>query len=290
MKYMKSRRSSARLVVRAFFSALSIATVLALTMTLAASLLVSPVLAIGPPGSVTRLDDGAALLSPSQKSDLSAELDRVSNELGFDIVFVSTNTIGRKTPSQYADDYYDQHGYGVDGILMLVNMGERDIAFSTAGKCIRIFTDYGIDYLIDDVGDYLTDGDYGDAVERFIERCRLFTEEYESGAAFDVDNKLPLRAGQIAVRAGISLAVGLVVGLIAVETMRSKLRTVRTQPAASAYIRAQSLAITEARDVFLYSNIVRTERPKANSSSGGGGSRTHTSSGGVSHGGRSGKF
>lgn len=236
-----------------------------------------------------RLDDGAALLSLSQRAELSGALDAASNELGYDVVFVSVDTIGFKTPAQYADDYYDQHGYSADGILLLVNMGERDIYFSTAGKCIGIFTDYGIEYLVEDVGEYLTDGDYAGAVERFIDRCRVFTEEYENGEAFDVGHSLPMSAGQIILRAVISVAVGLVVALITVESMRSKLRTVRSQPTASAYTRDGSLTVTDARDVFLYSNIVRTARPK-NTGGHSGGSSTHVSSGGVTHGGGGGKF
>lgn len=287
---MRSPQTSGCPAIRIFYSKLSRTLVLTLATVITALVLAAPVFAAGLSDSVTRLDDGASLLSPSQRAELGDALDALSAELGFDVVFVSTDTIGWKTPSQYADDYYDQHGYGADGILLLVNMGERDIYFSTAGKCINIFTDYGIEYLVDDVGEFLTDGDYAGAVERFVDRCRVFAEEYENGEAFDVGHRLPPGAGRIAVYAFISVAVGLVVGLITAEVMRAKLRTVRPQPTASAYTRESSLNVTEARDVFLYSNVVRTARPKDSGSHGGGGSSTHVSSGGVTHGGGGGKF
>lgn len=289
MKPLKVLRSAVYPMIRTSYTLLSRTLVFIFVSVFAALLLGVPGLAAEPAQSVCRLDDGASLLPLSSRDSLRAELDSVSDELGFDVVFVSTNTIGFKSPRQYADDYYDQHGYGADGILLLVNMGERDIYFSTAGKCIDIFTDYGIEYLVDDVGEYLTDADYAGAVQRFIDRCRVFTAEYENGASFDVDNKFPPSAVQIALYAVVSVAVGLAVGLITAETMRSKLRTVRRQPVASAYTRNDSLKITDARDVFLYSNVVRTARPK-NTGSHGGGSSTHVSSGGVSHGGGGGKF
>ena len=45
--------------------------------------------------------------------------------------------------------------------------------------------------------------------------------------------------------------------------------------------------ITESSDLFLYSSVPRTARPKDNDNSG---SSTHESSGGVTHGGGGGKF
>lgn len=238
----------------------------------------------------TRLADMASLFSRSEYAELSRKLDDVSGELGYDVVVVTAPTIGYSTPRDYADDYYDQHGYGRDGILLLINIGERDIYFSTVGKCISIFTDYGIDYLVGDIGSYLTDGEYTDAVERFIDRCRDFTAEYESGGAYDVGNELPAGPGAIALRAVVCIAVGFVAAFIATGMMRSKLRTVRWQAAASSYIRDQSLEVTQSRELFLYRNVVRTAIPRNNSSSRGGGSSTHVSSGGVRHGGGGGKF
>lgn len=265
------------------FSALLLAIVLCLTLVGTVSAEVSTSSDGG------RLADTASLLSRSEYSELSKALDDVSHELGFDVVVVTVRTIGYSTPRTYADNYYNQRGYGPDGILLLVNMGERDIYFSTAGKCTNIFTDYGLDYLIDDIGSYLTDAEYADAVERFIDRCRVFTREYEGGAAFDVDHKLPASAGQLALRAVICTVAGFVVAFIVTESMRSKLRTVRAQTAAL-YARDQSLEITDARELFLYRNVTRTAIPKNNSSHSGGGSSTHVSSGGVTHGGRGGKF
>ena len=50
------------------------------------------------------------------------------------------------------------------------------------------------------------------------------------------------------------------------------------------------MKMTNQRDLFLYRDVHRTERPKEISSSDSGGSSTHTSSSGTTHGGGGGSF
>ena len=51
-----------------------------------------------------------------------------------------------------------------------------------------------------------------------------------------------------------------------------------------------SMKLTNQRDLYLYREVHRTERPKESSSSDSGGSSTHTSSSGSTHGGGGGSF
>ena len=70
------------------------------------------------------------------------------------------------------------------------------------------------------------------------------------------------------------------------NNMKAQLKTVRAQTAASAYVKPGSMHITERRELFLYHQIHRTAREVKAS----GGSSTHTSSSGRTHGGSSGTF
>ena len=87
----------------------------------------------------------------------------------------------------------------------------------------------------------------------------------------------------------ISFVAGLVIALIIVACMISKLKSVHMQAAAGNYVKDGSVDISEMRDLYLYSNITKRARPK-NDSNNGGGSSTHISSSGETHGGTSGKF
>jgi uncharacterized protein len=82
------------------------------------------------------------------------------------------------------------------------------------------------------------------------------------------------------------LGVGLLFAFIITGIMKGKLKSVRYQPAATSYVRKDSLNIAVSKDLFLYRKVDRRAIPKNNSS----GSSTHRSSSGRTHGGSSGKF
>lgn len=80
----------------------------------------------------------------------------------------------------------------------------------------------------------------------------------------------------------ISLVIGLVVAFIVTASMKKKLKTVSFKAGASDYMKPGTLNVTSANDVFLYTNVVKREKPKSDSSSG---SSSSSSSSGRSHGG-----
>ena len=99
---------------------------------------------------------------------------------------------------------------------------------------------------------------------------------------------MPKQPFNIARNLLIALIVGFVIALIATGVMKGKLKTVRFQSAASNYVKANSMNVTESRDMFLYTHVDRRAKPKDTDSSSG--SSTHTSSSGSTHGGGGGKF
>ena len=81
--------------------------------------------------------DNANLLTSSEEYSLESYLSGVSDRLGVNIVVVTENSIGSKTPTEYADDYFDYNGYGENGALLLISMADRDWYVSTKGTCIE---------------------------------------------------------------------------------------------------------------------------------------------------------
>mgnify|MGYP001030844085 CR=1 FL=1 len=51
-------------------------------------------------------------------------------------------------------------GEDKSGILFLITMSERKWCISTHGEAIQIFTDAGQEYMTDNFGSYLSDGEY----------------------------------------------------------------------------------------------------------------------------------
>ena len=87
----------------------------------------------------------------------------------------------------------------------------------------------------------------------------------------------------------ICLAVGLVIGLLITNVMASANKSVHKQDSAADYVRQGSLFITDTNDVFVGTRVKSVPKPKSNSGNGSseGGSSSHTSSSGRTHGGGS---
>ena len=238
-----------------------------------------------------RLVDNADLLTDSEESTLLSKLNEISERQQADVVVVTADTLDGKTPMDYADDFYDYNGYGFgadkDGVLLLVSLEDRDWWMSTTGYGITAITDAGIEYISEKFLSDLSDGDYADAFTTYAELCDDFFTQARSGQPYDTGH-MPKQPFNIARNLLIALIVGFVIALIATGVMKGKLKTVRFQSAASNYVKANSMNVTESRDMFLYSHVDRRAKPKDTDSSSG--SSTHTSSSGSTHGGGGGKF
>ena len=246
---------------------------------------------------LSRLEDEGDLLSDSEEITLRALLDEISERQEFDVVVVTAVSLGSKTATEYADDFYDYNGYGHgpsrDGILMLICMEERDWAISTHGAGIPAFTDAGQEHIIDNVLPYLSELKFMPAFTEFANLCDEFITQHHVGAAYDIGNlpTVPKNWPKLITQIGLgSFVFGLVAALIAVNVMKGSLKSVAMQTKADNYVRNGSMNIRNGYENFLYNSVSRTAIPQYSSSSGGGGSSTHSSSSGSSHGGSSGKF
>ena len=223
------------------------------------------------------LIDNAELLSDADEAELEAKLAEASQRLDADIVILTEPYIDTDAQS-YADDYFDYNGYGPDGLILLVNMGGREWYISTSGICVEGFDGDGFYYVSENVEYDLGNEDYVTCFDTFARR----SDEVLTAIREDGSYKAPFGFFSTLI---VCLVIGFVVSLIITLIMRGKLKSVRTKSEAADYLKRDSLNITVARDIFLYRQVTRTEKPQNNSSS-----SSHTSSSGRSHGGGGGKF
>ena len=242
-----------------------------------------------------RLNDSAEVLTEDENSKLEASLEELSVRQNFDVVIVtidSLESVDYTGMEEYADDLYDygQFGYGEnrDGVLLLISTGDRKWHISTCGYGITAFTDAGIQYLGEQMTPDMSDGDYAAAFRTFIRWTDAYVTAAREGHPYDVDN-MPKEPFSI-VYLGVALVIGLVTALIVTGIMKSQLKSVAPQRDATNYVRQGSMKLTNQRDLFLYHEVHRIERPKESSSGDSGGSSTHTSSSGSTHGGGGGSF
>ena len=241
-------------------------------------------------GELPRMVDDADLLEPSQEEALEEKLGEISEKYQCDVVIVTKDSMGGKEATPYADDYFDYNGYGYgeenDGILLLVAMEERKWAISTSGYGIEVFTDAGQEYMVDKFKPYLSDGEYDEAFTCFADLCDDFLRQAAEGEPYDSGNLPKEKMSPLWIL--VAIGIGFLISLFVTGTMKAKLKTVRSQPAADNYVKPGSFQLKKERDVFLYRTVNRVKKPEPESSSSG--SSTHTSSSGSSHGGSSGSF
>lgn len=241
-----------------------------------------------------RMNDSADVLTEDEDNELEDALEELSLRQSFDVTIAtieSLESVGYDSMEAYADDLYDycQFGYGpdMDGVLLLVSVGDRKWHISTCGYGITAFTDAGIQYL----GQQLTPSwpmETTPVPSAPLSSGRILHRRCPGGPPYDVNNlpREPLSLMYLFLALGIGLALAWVV----VHVMKSQLRSVAFQENAASYVREGSMNLTNSRELFLYRDVHRTERPKESSSDDSGGSSTHTSSSGTTHGGGGGSF
>lgn len=248
-------------------------------------LCVSVVLPVHAVGSASRLADDADYLTDSEETALLNKLDEISTRQGMDVVIVTVPELYGADITTFADDYYEENGYQFDGILLLISDYDREWAISTSGYGITAFTDAGQEYMTGQFLDALSEGKYAAAFDTYAELCDEFITQAKAGSPYDV-GAMPKSPFHMVRSLLVSVGIGLVSALIGTGSMKNKLKTVQAQAAAAQYVKPGSMKITENREMFLYSQIQRQKRETQKS----GGSSTHTSSSGRTHGGSKGSF
>ncbi|HAL74410.1 MAG TPA: hypothetical protein DCM45_04860 [Clostridiales bacterium] len=219
--------------------------------------------------------DQADLFSEADEVILQAQAASLGAKYAMDVVIVTTNNAEGKSAMAYADDYFDYNGYGIgenhDGLLMLIDMDNRQVWISTSGKAIDIFTDARIEGILDDIfaGDKMANGDYYGAARAFL----------KSIGSILLGNTLT------PVEALISLLASGGVGASIFGGVRGKYKGRNTRPVFE-YQRNSLVNYGLVTDNLFNTYVTQRIIPRPASTGGGrGGSSTHTSSSGGTHGG-----
>lgn len=236
--------------------------------------------------------DNAELLTPEQEEDLTNKILQINSAYNFEVVIHTTLSCGEKTPQAYADDYYDYSGYDSDGVILVIDIGGRNYYISTKGYGITAFTDYGLAELEDAFVPKLSEGDYYGASCTFINTAVNYLDAAKSGTPYDVPPEPEKKKGFGAYFLAILIctAVSAGIGGVSVAVMKSKMNTARSNNMAENYIDRNSVNITQSDDMFLYATVTKTRIETDSDHGSSGGSSTHTSSSGSTHGGSGGKF
>ena len=155
-------------------------------------------------GGKPTLVDEADLLTESEEIALSNRLKEIGSRYQCDVVIVTVPGLGNKTVEEYADDYFDNNGYGYgatpdangrtidgDGVILLLSMeggvGNRDCTVSTSGFATTAFTDYAIQaYLEPKFLPYFRNDNFARGFDVFADGCDELLKTARGGDPYDV--------------------------------------------------------------------------------------------------------
>ena len=184
-----------------------------LSLLIIALLLLCPVLsayaddgvAVTKGGKPTVVDE-ADLLTESEEIALSKRLSEIGDKYQCDVVVVTVPGLGGADVEEYAEAYFNEHGYGYgaipdadgktvdgDGVMLLFSAeggaGNRDYTIRTCGYAITAITDYGIQrYLEPMFLPYLSINDFNSGFLAFADGCGDLLKLAREGDPFDVFN------------------------------------------------------------------------------------------------------
>lgn len=256
--------------------------------------------------SLNRVVDESDLLTNEEEQELEAKINEIITDYQFDCVIVTVDsyTIGdhlnyytQGSIMEFADDFYDYSGYGIgsgyDGIIFVVSMSQREWWFSTCGYGMEAINEtYGLKWLEEEVIDDLSDGNYYECFDKYVDSVRMFVSEARTNKPYDGIHRV-WDVGHLfdAIKGKLFIAIffAAIVTSVVTSILKARMKTVKQNLSARNYMKPGSFKLNSSQDVFLYS---RTSRNARSSGSGGSGrSRSgHRSSSGRSHGGRGGRF
>ncbi len=225
--------------------------------------------------------DEAGYLYQYELDELNGIFDEIRNTYNIEVAVYTEDIMSGYDAESSADDIYDYSDYGYNGIMLYICSDTREYHFSTHGTGLKIFNDNGLAYIESKVLPYLQNDDYYGAMAAFAKYAEELIIMAENGAPYN--EKAP-DTGFVITVIVIAALLPLIIAFCWMRSRLKKMKTAVGEKFAGNYMKPGSMDLRVSRDMFLFSTITRTEKPKSNSSG------THTSSSGRTHGGRGGSF
>lgn len=245
--------------------------IIALTLILAA-MLAFPSFA---DDSIPRYYEEYDLLSDDEEASINAKLEEMSDRLDADVVIWVTSFFGNLDEESFIDacrkHISNNFGYKSNGyVIMMIDLEAKETYFyiySEGKVASKAFSDEFFDDLGDDVISLMESDKCFDAMNKYADSCDEAITESQKVKYFSVTRLI------------IAAVIGLIIGASVTGSNKAKLKTVRSKTEANYYVREGSMTVTDSRDIYLYSKVTRTEKPRNDGSSGSSGSSHSVSSG-----------
>ena len=230
----------------------------------------------------TFIHDNAGLLKDRERNKLEDAAEELADEYDCGVYVLTVGTMNGARSRAFSENYYLENGLGIgdyrNGILFFICMDTRDYITITYGQHPTresklgigrlAFSDKGVEYLEEEVVPFLSDGDYNDAFERYVELCGEYLEYYDEHE----EPKEPLDTASLLLRLAIVILAPLLLAFIVCMIFRAQMKTANIATEAGDYISEGSFVLTRETDRYTHTTRTREKISSDSNSSGSGGS------------------
>lgn len=230
------------------------------------------------------LIDDAHLFTYEETSEIEQELSDLSAETGWHIVvYTNYNSVESDDMDYEYNNYYDEQGFGEDGVLFVIDRGYDNRIIITKGDAMYYFSDERMTDIKSELKPYLVDEDWYGATLKFIECAEdYYTNGVPEGEGttniYNEENIFIYTLKNYGIIIGIvsvAIAALCVVFVILLYKNNGKQKTYDLKANSNVHL-------TDKQDIFLNKTVtVHTESSSSSGGgrSGGGRSSSHGSSG-----------
>ena len=233
--------------------------------------------------------DFADLFTDSEEEKLYDEIIKYINNYSMDMAVVTIDENNKYSAMEYADDFYDYNLFDYNGLLLLIDMDNREIYITTTGSAISMYSDYRIDLILDGIYEKVSDELYYEGSSVFVS---VASQLAAKGVPQGEEDFVISSAGKITKNLYIMNVFwfALIGTIIIILIMVFTNRMVKKATSSREYLNKSTMKINGISEIFLGSNVSKVRRSDSSSSSGRSGSSTRSSSSGRSHGGGGRRF
>ncbi|MDO4522070.1 MAG: TPM domain-containing protein [Eubacteriales bacterium] len=243
--------------------------------------------------------DDAGLFASAERQMLETQTDALRSEHGMNFLVLTIEDAEGMSSEEYADSYYEDHGYADDryhgGILILVDMDNREIYICTDRDMIYYMTDDHVESVLDTGYEYISDGEYAQGVRKMLDQVDGIIDQGLDESHYMIDRdtgKIVHYRSLTGMEILISLVISLAVAGAACMSVYLRYSRVHRYEYA---VEQNTQMKFRRRDEHLINQFVTRRRipknpPPSSHGTGGGGSTVHRSAGGHTFGGGGRKF
>lgn len=217
-----------------------------------------------------QIDDQAGILSSVDTLESSARTIADHTKAS---IFVVTTRTNHQSPQAFSENYLENKiGVGENGIVLLIDMGQRHVYIFADGNMQWYITESRIDSILDEVQPDLANGNYQEGVQTFLRAVQYYVGAgIPGGRSYTVDEQTgeitfhrSFRPMFVLIALGVALVGAVVFVVVTVSRYQLKMGTWKYP-----YNQKGSISLTKRQDI-LTNSFVRTRKIPRNTNSGGG--------------------